>query len=93
MPTYPPPDDIASVVPGLRNDALGLDLLKCMLCYDPGRRISAADALKHEYFADVPSGEEGGAAGGSGGGGGGGGGGGAGDGAGAGRAAEGGGMV
>lgn len=31
-----------------------LDLLQRMLTYDPERRISAADAQKHEYFAERP---------------------------------------
>jgi cyclin-dependent kinase len=68
METCPPPEDIAAIVPGLAADPLGLDLLKCMLSYDPGRRISAADALKHEYFADVPQASAGSIDGGGGGG-------------------------
>ena len=38
----------------LRNlDALGLDLLRKMLMYDPAARITAKDALSHPYFNDV----------------------------------------
>ena len=36
--------------PGLLSDAL-LDLLSHMLCFNPARRITAADALRHPYFA------------------------------------------
>ena len=43
--------DISLVVPGL--DALGLDLLKQMLIYEPSKRISAKKALKHPYFDDL----------------------------------------
>ena len=32
----------------------GLDLLLRMLAYDPSRRITAAEALKHRYFQDEP---------------------------------------
>lgn len=32
----------------------GLDLLLRMLAYDPARRITAAAALRHPYFADEP---------------------------------------
>ena len=32
----------------------GLDLLLRMLAYDPKRRITAAEALKHRYFTDEP---------------------------------------
>jgi len=32
----------------------GRDLLLKMLAYDPAKRISAREALKHPYFADVP---------------------------------------
>jgi cyclin-dependent kinase 2 len=45
------PKSFADVVPGL--DEAGLDLLTRMLRYDPGKRISAKEALKHPYFNDV----------------------------------------
>jgi len=32
----------------------GFDLLERMLCYDPARRISAREALDHEWFDEVP---------------------------------------
>lgn len=49
-PSYPP-QDLRNVVPRL--DSLGLELLSSMLQYDPGRRISAEDAMNHPYFADL----------------------------------------
>jgi serine/threonine protein kinase len=32
---------------------LGLDLIKRMLAYEPAKRISAREALKHPYFNDL----------------------------------------
>lgn len=34
-------------------DADGLDLLQKMLVYEPGKRISAKQALRHPYFRDI----------------------------------------
>eukprot|EP00455_Lapot_gusevi_P054488 TRINITY_DN8743_c0_g1_i4.p1 TRINITY_DN8743_c0_g1~~TRINITY_DN8743_c0_g1_i4.p1 ORF type:complete len:303 (-),score=67.66 TRINITY_DN8743_c0_g1_i4:72-980(-) len=34
-------------------DAVGLDLLSKMLQYDPARRVSAENALRHPYFNDL----------------------------------------
>ncbi|KAE8645962.1 hypothetical protein Csa_018223 [Cucumis sativus] len=43
--------DLASVVPNL--EAAGIDLLSKMLCLDPTKRVTARNALEHEYFKDV----------------------------------------
>jgi serine/threonine protein kinase len=43
--------DWPSIAPGLSGE--GLDLLSRMLVYDPAKRISAAEALAHPFFADV----------------------------------------
>jgi cyclin-dependent kinase len=51
---YPAPADFSNLVPGLASDTHGLDLLGRFLCYDPAKRISAADAMKHPYFEDIP---------------------------------------
>ena len=29
-----------------------MDLISRMLCFDPTKRVTAADALRHPYFAD-----------------------------------------
>ncbi|KAJ9537878.1 hypothetical protein OSB04_030611 [Centaurea solstitialis] len=50
IPNFPP-KDLATVVPGLEN--AGRDLLQKMLYLDPSKRISAKDALEHEYFKDI----------------------------------------
>jgi serine/threonine protein kinase len=34
-------------------DPIGLDLLTRMLQYDPNKRLSAEQAMKHTYFNDV----------------------------------------
>jgi len=45
------PTPLSEAVPGL--EPLGIDLLSKMLIYEPNRRISAAEALKHPYFDDL----------------------------------------
>jgi cyclin-dependent kinase len=47
-------DGLAKTCPTL--DEHGLDLMSRMLTYDPGRRISAKQALNHPYFRDVDGG-------------------------------------
>ncbi|KAL7553174.1 hypothetical protein ACHAWF_016419 [Thalassiosira exigua] len=52
LPRYPPPPSgFAGLVPTL--DAIGVDLLSKMLQYDPARRVTANEALKHPFFYDV----------------------------------------
>jgi cyclin-dependent kinase len=52
LPPYPPPrGGFASLVPTLSE--AGLDLLSRMMQYDPARRITAQDALKHAFFYDM----------------------------------------
>ncbi|CAL9069232.1 cell division control protein 2 homolog [Musa acuminata AAA Group] len=43
--------DLVTVVPNLA--AAGVDLLSKMLCLDPSKRITARQALEHEYFKDL----------------------------------------
>jgi cyclin-dependent kinase len=43
---------LASIVPTL--EPQGIELLQKMLLYEPSQRISAKDALVHEYFHDLP---------------------------------------
>ncbi|KAA6353764.1 MAG: hypothetical protein EZS28_050709 [Streblomastix strix] len=51
IPQYPA-RGIASAVPTL--DPIGLQLLDSMLQYDPNKRISAKNAMLHQWFSDVP---------------------------------------
>lgn len=53
LPTHAAPASLAHLVPGL--DADGVDLLSSMLVHDPAQRISAADALRHPFFAGLPT--------------------------------------
>ncbi|KAJ4950367.1 hypothetical protein NE237_027199 [Protea cynaroides] len=46
-----PAKDLATVVPDL--EPAGVDLLSKMLCLDPSKRITARNALEHEYFKDI----------------------------------------
>lgn len=34
-----------------------IDLIKLLLTYDPEKRITASNALKHEYFKDIYEGD------------------------------------
>ncbi|XP_020399688.1 cyclin-dependent kinase A-1-like [Zea mays] len=43
--------DLAAVVPNL--EPAGLDLLSKMLRYEPSKRITARQALEHDYFKDL----------------------------------------
>ncbi|CAG9318449.1 unnamed protein product [Blepharisma stoltei] len=52
-PTFPKwrGESLRTLVPNISED--GLDLLSSMICYDPSKRISAKNALKHPYFSDL----------------------------------------
>jgi len=50
FPTYPP-QSLKKVVKRLDN--VGIDLLSRMLMYDPIKRISAENAMKHPWFKDL----------------------------------------
>jgi cyclin-dependent kinase len=45
------PQPLSKFCPDLCPD--GLDMLAKMLIYEPGKRISASEALKHPYFDDL----------------------------------------
>jgi len=46
---YSPPSSFSDIAPQI--DDLGISLLSKMLLYDPSRRCSAAEAMKHDYFS------------------------------------------
>lgn len=48
---YPRPENLKHLVPDLCDD--GVDLLSRMLVFDPDKRISAEDAMKHRFFDDL----------------------------------------
>lgn len=50
FPTWHP-QDLSKFVPNL--EPLGVDLLAKLLEYEPGKRISAKQALEHPYFDDI----------------------------------------
>ena len=50
---YRVPKPLESIIPDLNEH--GLDLIKSMLMFDPHRRLTAAQALRHRYFAEDDS--------------------------------------
>ena len=49
-----PPVPLQEVVPRLKDEPHGIDLLSRMLLYAPGERINANEAIRHPYFQDLP---------------------------------------
>ena len=54
-PGAPSPPALAAAFPALSGSEAGVDLLGRMLCYDPARRITAAQAVRHPWFAEAPA--------------------------------------
>ncbi|XP_076285199.1 cyclin-dependent kinase 4 isoform X1 [Lasioglossum baleicum] len=50
---YRQPKPLAEIIPDLNED--GLDLIKSLLMFDPHSRLTAAQALRHRYFAEDSS--------------------------------------
>lgn len=46
-----PGEQMRSLTPRLEQD--GIDLLTSLLAYDPSKRITAADAIRHPFFTDL----------------------------------------
>ena len=51
----PPEPDFHAKHANLQDDSAAIDLLTQLLMYDPGKRITAKNALKHPYFDGVVS--------------------------------------
>jgi serine/threonine protein kinase len=45
-------NNVSEIVPALKS--AGVELMNSLLTYDPSRRISAIDALNHDYFTTIP---------------------------------------
>ncbi|XP_046860407.1 cyclin-dependent kinase 14-like [Xenia sp. Carnegie-2017] len=45
---------LSTVIPEFKSDTVGQDLIRRFLRFEPKRRVSAEDALKHPYFQDLP---------------------------------------
>ncbi|KXZ45606.1 hypothetical protein GPECTOR_53g99 [Gonium pectorale] len=50
---FHPQQPMAKLVPALRHDPLGTDLLSRMLAINPLERLSASQALRHPWFDDI----------------------------------------
>ena len=54
FPTFVPLD-LGVVVPQIRDADGAEDLIEGLLKLQPSQRISATDALRHDYFSDLPA--------------------------------------